>query len=73
MTRQVECHLDRRKNRGTTIAASVNSARDITHTHNPLRAYLPPFSSRATPFQGLPTSSSGQGGPTSSSYSEDKL
>ena len=75
VTRQIACHWINAEKYCTAVATSVDSARDVVHTHNPLRAYVPPepFSSRATPFQGLPTTSPGQRRSTSSSYSEDKL
>ena len=55
VTRPIVCHSNNAKKYCTAVAASVDSARDIVHTHNPLRAYVPPepFSSCATPSQGL--------------------
>ena len=75
VTWPIAFHWKNAKKYCTAVAASVDSAPDIVHTHNVLRAYVPaePFSSRATSFQGLPTTSPGQEGPTSSSYSEDTL
>ena len=75
VTWQIACHWNNQEKDCTAVAVSVDSTRDIVHTHNRLRAYVPPepFSSRATPFQGIPTTSPGKEGPTSSSYSEDML
>ena len=74
VTWQIACPWNNAEKYCTVVAASVDSTRDVVYTHNPLPVYVPPepFSSRATLFQGLPTTSPGQEGPTSSSYS-DKL
>ena len=51
VTRQIACHWINAKKYCTAVAASVDSARDVVYTYNPLRAYVSPepFSSRATP------------------------